>query len=124
MASRDRICGAVPMSIALLTAATLAACSAKNPDALTAANLDENLAAMDSNGTVNAEGNAAVASGNAGSNAVVAGSAAPAGKEAASTTDANVDAAVNGLREIAAQENEYCDTEMQAAGEADDCDDN
>ena len=120
----DRTFGVSLLSAALLAAASLAGCSSKNPDALTSANLDENLAVMDSNETVNDESNATAASVAPDSSAGVAATGEPAGNEAAIAAQANIDAAVNSLRQADADENEYCDAEMQATGENEDCDDN
>ena len=113
MAIRFRVKGASPAVLALLTLPLLAACSSKNPDALTTVNIDqppadENLA-EDSDGTVNADSNAAMAR-----------FPQAAGNGATGSAQANIDAAVNSLHEDDAEENSAHDAEADATGEDDD----
>ena len=100
----------VPVAIGLLI---LAGCSSKNPDALNAANLDENFAV--------AESNAVVVPDNGSTAATVATPVEPPANEATNNAQANIDAAVNALREADADMNEYCEAQKEATGESD-CD--
>ena len=72
----------VPVAIGLLI---LAGCSSKNPDALNAANLDENFAV--------AESNAGVVPDNGSTAASVATPVEPPANEATNSAQANIDAA-------------------------------
>lgn len=99
-------------SVAALGVLLLSGCSSKNPDALNAANVDENYAVEDANATESATDNAPVA----------APAALPA-KAATNSSEANVDAAVNTLRQAEEDQNEYCEAQKEATGESD-CDEN
>ena len=103
--------------IVLASMMLVAACSSKNPDALNAANLDENYAT----GGANLAENVDAAAGNAAAPAAPAG--APPANEAANSFQANVDAAVNTLKQAEANQNEYCEAQQEATGESD-CDEN
>ena len=90
--------------LAALALTFLAACSSRNPDALNAANVDENVDA---------------AAAPAPPKPPVAESSA---NEAENSSQANIDAAVNTLREADAEKNEYCQAQKETTGESD-CDD-
>lgn len=104
------------VSAIALAALLLAACNSKNPDALNAASVEENYAVTDSNLAENVDAGSSTENG-----------AAPAGAgpatEAVNSSHANVDAAVNMLKEAEADQNEYCDAQQEATGESD-CDEN
>jgi len=101
--------------LAALALTFLAACSSRNPDALNAANVDENYAVTEANFAENVDAAAAPAP----ARPPVAESAA---NEAENSSQANIDAAVNTLREADAEKNEYCQAQKETTGESD-CDD-
>ena len=102
------------MSFVLVTLAGLAACSSKNPDALNAANVEENYGVSESNFAENVDAAAA--------NAPAPSIAEPPSNEAENSSKANIDAAVNLFRQADEDQNEYCDAQKEATGESD-CDD-
>ena len=96
--------------------ALVAACSSKNPDALNAVNLDDNYAASEANFAENVD-------------AAAAAPAAPpvaqsSANEAVSSSQENIDAAVNSLRDVEAEDNEVQQAEDQFNRENDDSDQN
>lgn len=83
--------------ILVMATSLLAACSSNNPDALNAANVDENLAFGDANNTANYAENA---------EANASAPAQAAANAPANEFQANVDSAVNSLRDLEADDNE------------------
>jgi hypothetical protein len=102
-------------SFVLVMLLGLAACNSKNPDALNAAQVDENYAANESNFAENVD--AAVAA-----NVSAPAVAQQAENAAESNSEMNVDQAVNILHQADNDMNEYCEAQEEATGESD-CDD-
>ena len=100
-----------PSLAALLTSALLSACGSTNADALNAANVDENLAAAESNVTLNGEVN---------EEPVAVADAPEPPASAPNTEQAKVDAAVNSLREVDAEQNALDEAEGEFTREEDD----
>jgi len=82
---------------AVLAMALSAGCSSKNPDALTAANVDENLAMSNGEEAMNAE--------STDRNAAVAAQNSPQAAKPQNSSDAAVDNAVKGLESTDADDN-------------------
>jgi hypothetical protein len=103
------------IGVAILTLAALAGCSSKNPDALNAAQVDENYAGGESNFAENVDAAAAA-------NVPAPAVAQQAVNAAEGGSEMNVDQAVNILHEADNDMNEYCQAQEEATGESD-CDD-
>lgn len=110
----------VSLSVALLALALLTGCNSNNPDALNGANLDVNPAVADANAMANGDSNADLAG--VEESTVVASAEEPAGNEVTNTAQANIDAAVNSLREIDAEQNAVDEAEGEFNGDDDDSD--
>lgn len=92
-----RIRTPILVGTAALAMAFTTGCSSKNPDALTAANVDENLAMSNGEGAMNAE--------SADRNAAVAAQNSPSAAKPQNAGDAAVDNAVKGLESTDADDN-------------------
>ena len=96
----NRLCLALPVAALML----LAACNSRNPDALNAANVDENYA-NEANYAENVDAASADAS--------PAAAGKPSANQAETNAQANIDAAVNSLRDLEAEDNEVQQAENQ-----------
>jgi hypothetical protein len=103
-------------ALSVLALILLNACNSKNPDALNPSDVDENYAANEANYAENVDSGAANVTARAGADSQAS--------EAGNSAQANIDAAVNSLRDLEAKDNEVQQAEDEFNRENDDSDQN